>query len=184
LFVVCFCPQEADGSPRPAAGHLYARLMRCGNGLRTGRGRSCPWTCFPATALSLLARRGRRVPELPGELIAPIRQQGNQLRADPDVATSDGVWLVKTDANGNVAGGSYTGQMQGTTTEQAGALTAKKASFRTATPANGPAATADSRHGQSRDPVLLLTRARTPAGQATGGSGGSPRPGRSPRHRQ
>jgi hypothetical protein len=61
-----------------------------------------------------------------------------------DVASSDSVWLVKTDAHGNVAGGSGNGQLPGTTTEQAGALTATTTSFPTATPANGPAATADS----------------------------------------
>jgi hypothetical protein len=54
------------------------------------------------------------------------------------------IWLVKTDTNGNVAGASSSNQLPGTTTEQAGALTATTANFPTVTPANGPTAIADS----------------------------------------
>jgi hypothetical protein len=57
---------------------------------------------------------------------------------------SDIVWLVKTDANGNVAGGTRKGQLPGTTTEQAGTDRDDDV-VSAATPANGPAAaTADS----------------------------------------
>jgi len=61
-----------------------------------------------------------------------------------DFASWDSVWLVKADANGNVAGGSCKDQQAGTTTEQAGALTATTTSFPSVTPANGRAATTDS----------------------------------------
>jgi hypothetical protein len=60
------------------------------------------------------------------------------------VDVSDSIWLVKTDTNGNVAGASSSNQLPGTTTEQAGALTTTATNFPTATPANGPAAIADS----------------------------------------
>lgn len=50
--------------------------------------------------------------------------------AAPTSPASDSVWLVKTDANGNVAYGTRKGQLPGTTTEQAGALTATTTLFR------------------------------------------------------
>ena len=57
---------------------------------------------------------------------------------------SDNVWLVKTDASGNVAGGQCTAQANGATTEQPGPLTAVTSSFPSVMPSNNPpAATAD-----------------------------------------
>src|SRR5579859_7986447 len=60
-----------------------------------------------------------------------------------DVAFSDSIWLVRTDTNGNVPSASSSNQLPGTTTEQAGPLTATTTNFPTATPANGPAPIAD-----------------------------------------
>ena len=50
--------------------------------------------------------------------------------ASPTSPASDIVWLVKTDANGNAAGGTRKGQLPGTIAEQAGALTATTTLFR------------------------------------------------------
>jgi hypothetical protein len=61
-----------------------------------------------------------------------------------DFADADNFWLVKTDSNGNVASGSCKDQYAGTTTEQAGGLTATTTSFPIVTPpSNPPAATTD-----------------------------------------
>jgi hypothetical protein len=61
-----------------------------------------------------------------------------------DFADADNFWLVKTDSSGNVAGGSCTDQHAGTTTEQAGGVTAKATSFPAVTPPVNPfAATTD-----------------------------------------
>jgi hypothetical protein len=61
-----------------------------------------------------------------------------------DFNNSDSVWLVKTDARGNVAGAKCADQLAGDTTVQPGALTATTTSFPSVTPPNNPpAATTD-----------------------------------------
>jgi len=60
-----------------------------------------------------------------------------------DVDFSDSIWLVRTDTNGNVPSASSSNQLPGTTTEQAGPLTATTTNFPTTTPANGPAPITD-----------------------------------------